>query len=478
MTPTTLETAKTLPKRKSKDKEPTKHIFRALTSQLANDHPEEDMEESDEQDSGPEQPLSFWKSMSLYIYCSIFNFVLLLLYVIFVSLGRLLGRRRARPKGRPIRVLRMTTMVAQGGVAKVCLQTVLKTPVERVQTTLLVFGPKQPIPASLQARPDIQVIARKLAIWPGQYNLKLFRHLIKLTRIILRVKPDLIHLHEPQFAATVRIAAALAGGCPITVHLHNDYRVRQRRGRPIQRFLQCHALRQSYLIACSLTIFQAGEGWLNPTRYPITLIEDGSDDLPDCPPDEQLSADLTRATGGRKILAKMAHLVPHKRIEDFMMACRILQDEGYPVFALLMCYGKDKKAVELRERFNRMFAPEEGEFLFKVHAPQHLLSQVDIGITTSALEGLGLNVLEYQIQGVPVVCSDLFPHREMVTDGENGLLFETANVAELVRVLRRVLGDPALASRLGEAGRETALARKWTNTGTNTAAYYEKIMSA
>ena len=409
-------------------------------------------------------------------YQALFQTALAAFYFTVAPLNELLARRRKQPAGRPPRILRMTTMIAQGGVAKVCLQSVLAQPRGEFETSLLIFGGKQAMPPSLQARPDIARLRYKLVIWPNSHRPRLFRDIFKLARLFHRADPDLIHVHEPQFAPAVRIAAALSGGRAITVHLHNDYTVRHQKEHALGRAIQKHALRRAHLIACSRTILEAGQRYLGATHYPLTLIEDGADDRPDCPPDARLAGDLTHAAAGRRILAKMAHLMPHKRIDDFLAAGRILLDEGYPVFILLMAYGKDRFGERMRKHFSSLFAPHEGEFLFRVHAPQHLLDQVAIGVTTSALEGLGLNVLEYQVQGIPVVASDLMPHREMITDGEDGLLFPVGDVPALVRALKRFLDDDALGRQLGEAGRRRAAARTWAATGRRTADYYRSIL--
>jgi glycosyltransferase involved in cell wall biosynthesis len=460
--------------KKSKARLVNQHTFRALHQQHAAAAAENDENEDDAEVAAAAPGL--WQQAATGCYHLLFNVALSALYWLVAPFNGLLLKFRGRPKaGRPLKVLRMTTMIAQGGVAKVCLQTVLAMPAEEVETMLLVFGGKQPLPPSLAARPDIPRLLYKLLLWPGAYKPKMFKHILKMARILIKTNPDVVHLHEPQFAATLRIAAALSGGRRLIVHLHNDYNVRHQRENKIQRELQKHALRRCHLLACSQTIFDAGVTYLAPTHYPLTLIEDGSDDRPDCPPDERLIADLKAAASGRKIIAKMAHLVPHKRIEDFLMACRILLDEGYPIFVLLMCYGKDKAEPALRAKFEEWFAPEEGEFLFRVHAPQHLLPHISIGVTTSALEGLGLNVLEYQVEGVPVVASDLIPHKEMITDGEDGLLFPVTDIPALVRALKQLLGDEALCRRLGEAGRTRALRRQWRLTGRRTAEFYKHV---
>lgn len=480
---------KTEKKKEGKDKPLNAHTFRILDPQLLKKQAsaEEEEDDDEEEDGGPgsqdgaeqltlrERIASHWLITKPRNW--LFNRLLALSYYGIAPLNDLFLRLRPRPAAnRPLRVLRMTTMISQGGVAKVALQTLLRIPPAQAQTSLLVFGGKQPVPPSLKAREDIPYIKYKLQIFPGSYNFKMFKQILKLARIMIKTRADLVHVHEPQFAPAVRIAAALAGGRRLVLHLHNDYNVRHARENPLHRALKQHALRRMRLIACSQTIFDAGVEYLGQTRWPLTLIEDGADDRPDCPPDERLASDLARAANGRIILAKMAHLMPHKRIEDFLMACRILLDEGYPVFALLMCYGKDRMEEKMRETFNHYFAPEEGEFLFRVHAPQHILNQVGIGITTSALEGLGLNVLEYQVEGVPVVASDLKPHREMITPGEDGLVFPVGDVPALLRELKRLLGDEALRQRLGEAGRQRARRRTWDGTARNMVEFYRSVV--
>jgi glycosyltransferase involved in cell wall biosynthesis len=367
--------------------------------------------------------------------------------------------------------------VAQGGVAKVAVQTALATRPSDVDLHILVFGKNIRNPPTIEEHPEIKMINRKLQLFPGSYYFRIFRHTFKLAWVIMRTRPDLIHLHEPQFAPVVLSAAGMAGGYPVVVHLHSVYAARRVGFSLIQTLVEHHALRRTPLIACSETIRQGAEQWLEWTREPIALIEDGADDIPNWPSDEPLARDLMQAAAGRKIIAKMARLIPLKRIEDFLMACRILLDEGYPIFVLLMSYGKAKHNLTMRAQFESWFAPHEGEFLFRVQAPQHFLRQIDIGVSASSLEGLGLNVLEFQVEGVPVICTDLPAHREMVEDGRSGLLFPVGDLPALVRALKELLDDPERCRQLGEAGRQRAAERTWARTAEQTTQFYREVLS-
>lgn len=454
------------------------HPFRVL-HETASPHEPDDPETESDSEGDPEEPaappVSFRAALREGFERRLFDLCLRVLYHGVAPVARtLIPRARDPIAGRPLRAVRVLSKIVQGGVAKVAVQTMHAIPAEEVETTILVFDDKKATLPALERRPGIRLDNRKLRLWPGSYRRLFFRDALKLAVRIRRARPDVVHVHEPQFAPAARIAAAFAGGVPVVIHMHNDYTRRNTSMRPPQSGIYKHALRRCRLVACSRTILDAAVEFLGETRYPIRLIEDGTDDVPDRAPDERLRADLRRAAGDRKIVAKMAHLAPHKRIEDFLSAGRVLLDEGYPIFVLLMAYGKEKSEAAMRERFEATFAPEEGEFLYRVRAPQHVLGMVDVGVSTSRLEGLGLNVLEYQIEGVPVVCTDLKPHREMVVDGETGLLFPPEDVAQLVRRLRRILSEPDLAKRIGEAGRESARKRSWKNTAKATVELYRE----
>ena len=69
----------------------------------------------------------------------------------------------------------------------------------------------------------------------------------------------------------------------------------------------------------------------------------------------------------------------------------------------------------------------------------------------------GLKLLQYMAASVPVVCSPVGANCEIVQDGVNGLHARTE--AEWIDQLERLMGDAALRARLGQAGRDTVVAR-------------------
>ena len=82
-----------------------------------------------------------------------------------------------------------------------------------------------------------------------------------------------------------------------------------------------------------------------------------------------------------------------------------------------------------------------------------LLETLDVVALPSWTEGLPLVLLEAMARGRPVVATPVGGTPELVTDGETGLLVPPRDPEALAEALRRVLDDPELARRLGEAGR-------------------------
>ena len=77
-------------------------------------------------------------------------------------------------------------------------------------------------------------------------------------------------------------------------------------------------------------------------------------------------------------------------------------------------------------------------------------------VLPSAREAMPLSVIEAMLAGVPVVATRVGAVPDAIRDGETGLLVEPSDDLALRDAVRRVLDDPALAKRLGEAGRAFA----------------------
>jgi glycosyltransferase involved in cell wall biosynthesis len=87
-------------------------------------------------------------------------------------------------------------------------------------------------------------------------------------------------------------------------------------------------------------------------------------------------------------------------------------------------------------------------------AVAELLDSADVFVLPSRSEGQPMAVLEAMAHGLCVVASDVGGIPEMIDDGRSGLLVPPDDIDALEAALRRVLIDPALRRRLGDAARE------------------------
>jgi len=87
------------------------------------------------------------------------------------------------------------------------------------------------------------------------------------------------------------------------------------------------------------------------------------------------------------------------------------------------------------------------------------LAITDVFVLPSYREGTPVTVLEAMAMGLPVVATDVPGCREAVVAGETGFLVPPRNVDELVQAIRKLVEDPALRRRMGQAGRARAVQR-------------------
>jgi starch synthase len=120
-----------------------------------------------------------------------------------------------------------------------------------------------------------------------------------------------------------------------------------------------------------------------------------------------------------------------------------------------------------------------GALGFVPHAElRRLYERAAVVACPSYREGYGVVCAEAMAHGRPVVASAVGGLLDLVVDGETGLLVPPGDVAALRVALRRLLDDPALRRRMGEAGRARARQRlSWPATTRATISAYEDALA-
>lgn len=169
---------------------------------------------------------------------------------------------------------------------------------------------------------------------------------------------------------------------------------------------------------------------------------------------------------GKRILLTVARLDERKGHDLVIRALAALSTE-FPDLVYLIA-GKGRESNRLRELAEE--SGVENRVLFLGFVPEEALPSVynlcDVFVmpnrvtTASALvgdvEGFGISFMEASACGKPVIAGRSGGAVEAVVDGETGMLIDPNSPEDLTEAIRRLIIDPDLRRRLGDAGRRRA----------------------
>jgi L-malate glycosyltransferase len=159
-----------------------------------------------------------------------------------------------------------------------------------------------------------------------------------------------------------------------------------------------------------------------------------------------------RGSGLLVQVANMHH--PVKGHEDLLHAFRIVLQE-VPSARLLLVGGGERRP--LLERLSReLGVSDRVDFTGQRLDVPALLVRAGVVVSASHAEGLSNAVLEGMAARRPLVATAVGGTPELVKDGETGFLVPPRAHEVLAARIVSLLRDPALASRMGEAGRALA----------------------
>jgi len=123
--------------------------------------------------------------------------------------------------------------------------------------------------------------------------------------------------------------------------------------------------------------------------------------------------------------------------------------------ARLFILGTGDREAELRALVSAKSLDDAVTFCGFQANPWKYIARADVFALTSRYEGFGNVLLEAMACGVPVVATSSPGTREIISDGENGLLVGRHEPADVAAALDRLLADDALRRRLSEQARRS-----------------------
>lgn len=152
-----------------------------------------------------------------------------------------------------------------------------------------------------------------------------------------------------------------------------------------------------------------------------------------------------------------ARMHSHKDYRTLLDAARALGAED-PGGWRFLAVGWGDERTGLMSDYNDLVESGVAEFPEAGTEVLGVVRNANIGVLltnqTNHAEGLSNSIMEYMACGLPVVCTDSGGNREIVVDGETGLIVAPSDTDAVVSSLRFLRDDPEAARRMGQAGRE------------------------
>ncbi len=170
---------------------------------------------------------------------------------------------------------------------------------------------------------------------------------------------------------------------------------------------------------------------------------------------KRLAGGTATSNGARLRIGFIGTLTEHKGVHVLIQAFRSLPKD--PSVTLRICGGLGDYPTYSRSILNQIAEHPRinlaGRFPNDRMADE--LSRIDVLVVPSVwYENAPLVVYAALAAGVPVVATDLGGLSETISHGQNGLLFEPADAADLARQLRRLVDEPGLLAALREGAHE------------------------
>jgi glycosyltransferase involved in cell wall biosynthesis len=289
---------------------------------------------------------------------------------------------------------------------------------------------------------------------------------VRELRALVRSRaPDIVHTQLFDADVAGRLAATATPARVLTSLVNTSYEAVRRRDPRVRayrleaaRLLDAWTARHltDHFHAVSATVKQSAVRHLGLAPERVSVVERGRDParLGEPGPERRRRA---RATLGlnpdARVLLNVGRQEFQKGQHTLLEAFEVIA-AACPDAVLVVAGRAGESSGDLEERRRRSAHRERIRILGARDDVPELLAAADVFVSSSLYEGLPGAVLEAFALGVPVVASDIPPHRDVVADGVSGVLVPGEDVPALAAAIRRVLDDSGLARAIAARGRE------------------------
>ncbi|MEO7014785.1 MAG: glycosyltransferase [Dokdonella sp.] len=343
----------------------------------------------------------------------------------------------------PVRVLHFVTGGFSGGATQVAIALTRAALAGGRVEPLLVLRRKLGVdPMRIEELRESGVRVLTVPRWPR------IATVLSLAAICRTFQPDVLVAHGYSDHLWGRYAGLLAGVKSL-VHVEHNTRERYTRWRLAQsRWL---ARRSARIVGCSEAVRTALLNMGLPAEKTIAI----SNGIRLTPFERADDHPLSQRTAGIVMVARFSRQKDHATL---LRAIALLGERGLHPPLLLAGGGKAAYRENMESLAGQLGLTAQVRFLGVCPNVPDLLLGHTIAVLSTHYEGMPLALLEGMAAGCAVVASDVEGVREILRDGENGLLVAEADPVALADALELLLTNPQHATRLAAMARAEAIA--------------------
>jgi glycosyltransferase involved in cell wall biosynthesis len=277
----------------------------------------------------------------------------------------------------------------------------------------------------------------------GKKNLLDFAAIGRLFKYIKKHKIQIIHAHSTSYFYPVLLKYIT--GIKIVWHDHYGETINPngKRDYPYIGFSRFF----DYVICVSKQVLENNRKHLKLSEEKINYLPNFS--VLQSTDNELVSFDKTKIN-----LVMLGVVRPQKDYENILQALHIVKQQYENImFYALGLIPKDayddyiKKVFEL---VNTLGLENCVKFCDEVRNPSDYLKQAQIAILSSVSEGLPLSVIEYGLQGIPTVCTNVGECASLLGNGDYGWLVPAQNSKAMADAILEVINNKQIAGEKAE----------------------------
>ncbi|GAU03427.1 glycosyltransferase [Burkholderia stabilis] len=303
----------------------------------------------------------------------------------------------------------------------------------------VIYSRRPETPAALHALFDARVVLHCVKMT----RIRDLPSIVTLRRMLVRLQPDVVHLHSSRAGFLGRLAAVRTLRATRFFYSPHCIAFMRRDLSAAARYLfvvleRIASIRQCLYIACSASEVHAIRSRLT---QPVELVENAID--------HRTTAPGRYAATGRCEIVTVGGIRAQKNPRLFAEIARRMRDSR--VHFKWIGDGDERARLELAAagvQITGWLAPD---------AVAMQLASADIYLSTSSWEGMPISVIEAMACGLPVVATRCAGNVDVVDPPCIGVLFDNAD--EAVATLGRLAGDPTACATIGAAARSAARRR-------------------